>query len=181
MASRLLTLNTKSNLTGFETGTSEVADGALLAHYRGHLTLPKGATPNDHRAAKTRFMDNLRNARKKLGCVLELHCNLHLISPTEGHYDYVLYTDLDEPDVRRVIRSAWQGRWDDPTYRYALVPVAESHLSAATAYHAKANNLPAGEDRLLPVSKGQPGYMEATWHTSGFWGDSSLDREWKRL
>ena len=90
-------------------------------------------------------------------------------------------SDLGEPELRRVIRKAWQGRHEDPTYRYALVPVDPEYLIHATTYHTKATKLPAGENRLLPVSKGEPGYLEATWQTAGFWGESSLDKTWKAL
>lgn len=144
-----------------------------LAAFRGHLTLPKGATPDDHRQAKSRFLRALNGARKKSGAVIELHAVLDLTSPTEGHYDYLLYTNLPEPQVRRLIRRAW-----GEGYRYALIPVNDCFLQAACRYHAKATRSPSGEEPLLPVKRGEPGYLEATWHTARWWRGSSMEKTW---
>jgi hypothetical protein len=79
--------------------------------FRGHLHLPKGATVQDHKHARERFIANLRKwkcvRRKKAPVILELRAYTHVHAPDAQHYDYVLYSDLPEDALRPLIRRLW--------------------------------------------------------------------------
>lgn len=145
-----------------------------MKFFRGSLSLPKDAGPEVHSRVKEGFRRRLNYIRKRDGCTLAMFMVLHITDKHNAHYDYVAYTDLSQTKVEEIIRHAWkQSGGVRPTCTFTR----RSGVEGWGRYIVKADE----SFKLLPVKRGEPGYLEVTWEVGGFWGGESVDTLWKRV
>lgn len=147
--------------------------------YRGHLSLPAGATVADHATTRTRFMAALRvlksRLRKKLpNLVLELRCYTHCTAPDAQHYDTIIYGNLPQDELRRCLKRPWinSGGRDD----VVCVAVEPGEEITATGYLAK-TQARYRTRHYLPASN----KLDHVWGTTGFFGTTNKTKIWAGL
>jgi len=143
------------------------------------LSLPSGATPDDHRRVKRTFLQKITRARKKLGCVVELHATLDITDQGNAHWDVVAYSDLSQTKMHALIGESWKGSGG---LRFSLVPIQAVEVETAAKYQSKAESERRDRDhyRSLPMSRSAGG-LQVTWRTVGFWGQGGQEAAWKEL
>lgn len=148
-----------------------------LRTYRGNLTLPPDATVDDHRRVRKEFLRILSRWKAKRGAILEIHATAHPTNPTNLHYDIIVYSDGPAKPLREAISDAWDRAGG---LRYSLVSMNDAETDATAKYQSKAAPRVDREKRYLLAPRSECG-IEATWHTAGFWRDTSLEATWRTL
>lgn len=148
-----------------------------LRVYRGNLTLPVGATADDHRRVRKEFLRILSRWKSKRGICLEIHAVAHPTNPTNLHYDLVAYSDCPATPLREALSDAWKRAGG---LRYSFVDLADGEVDATARYQTKATPRVDREPRYLLAARKDCG-IEASWATAGFWGETTMELIWKAL
>lgn len=148
-----------------------------LRTYRGNLTLPPDATVDDHRRVRKEFLRILSRWKAKRGVILEIHATAHPTNPSNLHYDVIVYSDGPAKPLREAISDAWDRAGG---LRYSLVSLSDDETDATAKYQSKATPRVDREKRYLLAPRSECG-IEATWHTAGFWQETSLEATWRTL
>jgi hypothetical protein len=167
--------------------------------FRGNLTLPKDATPADHRRAKKSFGERMDDWSRANGYIFAFRAILHATNRTNAHWDFQLFTDAPAKPFRAFWREAWVksgGR------RATIVGTTDEELDATAKYQSKVDSAKqrAGsveysktniEDNLDPPTEPKEPYfllksrselgLERVWTKGDFWQGGSLDKVWKIL
>jgi hypothetical protein len=167
--------------------------------FRGNLTLPKDATPADHRRVKKSFGERMDDWSRANGYIFAFRAILHATNRTNAHWDFQLFTDAPAKPFRAFWREAWVksgGR------RATIVPTTDEELEATAKYQSKVDSAKqrAGiveysktniEDNLdSPTEPKEPYFLlksrselglERVWMKGDFWQGGSLDEVWKML
>ncbi len=146
-----------------------------LKRYRGNLTLPAGATVEDHRRIKSVFLQALRRWKAREGYTLEIHAVAHPTSPREVHYDVTAYSDGPAKPVRQAVKSLWIRSGGKGG---SFVALDDDEIDPAARYQAKDTPLQVNREKRYLLA---PRSIEITWQTGGFWRGDSLDAIWSRL
>lgn len=152
--------------------------------FRGNLTMPLDATPDDHRRVKETFLQSLRRWKNRTGIVLEIHAFLHATDPHNAHWDFVGYHAGRPQAAHAAIRDLWVRSGG---LRATAVGMSADEHGAVNSYQSHPQR-PIVK-RTLTVSR-TPIYvfrpraemgLEIVWYTSGFWRGSSLEATWSLL
>lgn len=152
--------------------------------FRGNLTLPPDATPDDHRKVKKVFIQALRRWKKRAGITLEIHSFLHATDPRNAHWDFVGYTSGRRKAAMGIIRDLWTRSGG---LRASCVEMSEDEFGAVNRYQTHAapiskRKLSVSRDPIFVfLPRAEMGGLEITWHTAGFWMGSSLEATWRLL
>lgn len=77
-----------------------------MIHYRGNLTMPPKATPTDHRKTKKQFLQIINRWKSRNGYTVEIHVKLDITSPSDAHWDTVVYSDAPKKSLKSIISDA---------------------------------------------------------------------------
>lgn len=147
-----------------------------LRTYRGNLTLPVDSTADDHRRVRKEFLRILNRWKSKRGVSLEIHAVAHPTNPKNLHYDLVAYSDAPAKPLREALSDAWKRAGG---LRHSFVDLADGDEGATARYQTKATRVDR-EPRYLLAARKDCG-IEASWHTAGFWGETTMELIWKSL
>jgi hypothetical protein len=109
--------------------------------YRGNLMLPKGATPDDHKAAKKSFLQSMSRFAAKRGGVFRIHATQEIDDPLNVHWDCNAYSDIPVTPLAKAIGKYWK-RAGGEKARQSLVILADDddEIDASTKYNAKVDH-----------------------------------------
>lgn len=151
--------------------------------FRGNLTMPPDASPDDHRKVKELFLQSLRRYKKRHGITLEIHAFLHATNATNAHWDFVGYASGRRKAAMGIIREIWTRSGG---LRASCVGMGEDEHGAVNRYQAHAapiikRTLTVTRDAFNVFRPRSEMGLEIVWYTAGFWRGSSLEATWRLL
>lgn len=150
--------------------------GDCLELYRGNLTLPPAASPDDHKRVKKEFLRIINRWKQGHGYAVEIHAVLHPTDPLNAHWDIVAYTNSPAKPFRKALADAWVRAGGRRCTRVAL---DGTELDAWARYTAKTTKVDR-EDHLLLAPQSECG-IDGIWSTRGFWQGKTVDQIWSTL
>ncbi|WP_156512845.1 hypothetical protein [Planctomyces sp. SH-PL62] len=145
---------------------------------RGNLSMPSGATPEDHRAAKAGFLLSFKRWKERHGVRAEIHATLHITAIDAAHWDFHLWHDGSDPTT--TLASFLRKSWESQSKGGVCTLVEADDLDASARYQSKPVLRDRNKPHLIPAARRDCG-LESTWYTSGFWDGQSVDEIWKAI
>jgi hypothetical protein len=145
-----------------------------LAVYKGHLTLPKDSTPDQHKIAKDTFLLSLRRWAKRHSCQVELHAVIHVTDPKNAHWDYHMWTNAQYRPLHNFFLESWQRCGGKrPTM------VEPDSIQATARYQNKPVEIDEkAKEFWLPSTQPVMG-IDTQWSTRGFWLGKTTNEHWR--
>jgi hypothetical protein len=170
---------------------------------RGNLTMPEGATREDHAKVRIAFNRSLGRHRKRDDVVIAIHATTDA-NPKGAHYDFVGFlTGSNKRKVMDAIRDIWKQsgglRATVRPLKSEDVPAVvnyQNHPASQVASNKERHQLCQPDPQIDPKSDTQnvikrdsvyllkpvkDGGLKAYWHTGGFWRNTSMQEIWETL
>jgi hypothetical protein len=162
--------------------------------YRGNLSLPKDASPQDHHRVRAAFLLALKRWKQRHNYIVEIHATTHVVDSNNSHYDIVAFTDAPHKPFHRAMLDLWVKAGGKPP---TCVPLKEPEIDATAMYNSKAilrvssNTDKTKKPTKLPspnlLNSREISGLDLTWHTrkskssEGFWRGTKPDAIWQEL
>lgn len=136
-----------------------------MRSYRGNLTMPPGATLDDHRKVRGAFLRTLKRHAERAGIEIRLRAYSDYIGPSDLHYDVVAYASetIGVERLANMVRDAWLAAGGK---RSTFRPLDEGQRAAWSVYTTKARGIKDKRRYRFVPAKGSLPY---TFGTNGFY------------